>query len=199
MLILLAEERASAQGLADRVELVWTGPEVEPGASRDTAVVMRSLFDRADKSVLLAGFAVFNGRHVFDRLAANMSRNPSLEVSMFLNISRSSGDSRADAEIVSGFRRRFMDEHWPGERFPRLYHDPRALSPGQAKKAVLHAKCVVVDDRWSFITSANFTEAAQERNIEVGVLLDDPSLAAALRGQFLGLVRAGQLRRIEGT
>jgi phosphatidylserine/phosphatidylglycerophosphate/cardiolipin synthase-like enzyme len=196
MVLLLADERESAQGLADRVELVWTGPEVGPGTSRDTAVVLQSLFDRAERSVLLAGFAVFNGRQVFDRLAANMSRNPSLEVTMFLNISRSSGDGRPEAKIVSDFRRKFIAEHWPGEKLPELYYDPRALASEPVKKSVLHAKCVVIDDRWSFITSANFTEAAQERNIEVGVLLDDPSNAAVLKERFLALSRAGWLRRI---
>jgi phosphatidylserine/phosphatidylglycerophosphate/cardiolipin synthase-like enzyme len=197
MLSLLAEERESAQGQADRVELVWTGPEVEPTASRDTAVVVRGLFDRAERSLLLAGFAIYDGRHVFDRLAANMDRNPSLDVRMFLNISRSPGDGRTEAEIVTGFRKRFMEEHWPGQRPPELYHDPRALSPDPTKKAVLHAKCVVVDNRWSFITSANFTAAAQERNIEAGVLVDDVVLAGALCGQFLTLSRVGVLRRVE--
>jgi phosphatidylserine/phosphatidylglycerophosphate/cardiolipin synthase-like enzyme len=34
--------------------------------------------------------------------------------------------------------------------------------------AFLHAKAVVVDDEAVFITSANFTEAALDRNIELG-------------------------------
>jgi phosphatidylserine/phosphatidylglycerophosphate/cardiolipin synthase-like enzyme len=197
MLSLLADERESVQGQADRVELVWTGPELGPTASRDTAVVVRELFDRAERNVLLAGFAIYNGREIFDRLAANIDRNPSLDVKMFLNISRSPGDDRTEAQIVTGFRQRFMEEHWPGQRPPELYHDPRALSPDPARRAVLHAKCVVVDDRWSFITSANFTEAAQDRNIEAGVLIEDAVLAGALRGQFLTLSRVGVLRRME--
>lgn len=197
MLLLLAEERESAQGRSDRVELVWTGPEVGPTASRDTAVVVRELFDRAERNVLLAGFAIYNGREIFDRLAANMGRNSSLDVKMFLNISRNPGDGRTEAGIVTEFRQRFLQEHWPGQRLPELYYDPRALSLDPAKRAVLHAKCVVVDDRWSFITSANFTEAAQDRNIEAGVLIEDMVLAGALRGQFLTLSRVGVLRRME--
>ena len=197
MLLLLAEERESSQGWADRIELVWTGPEVGPGSSRDTAVVVRGLFDRAERNVLLAGFAIYNGREIFDRLAANMDRNPGLDVKMFLNISRSPGDGRTEREIVTDFRRRFMEEHWPGQRPPELFHDPRALSIDPAKRAVLHAKCVVVDDRWAFITSANFTEAAQERNIEAGVLIEDVVLAGTLSGQFLTLSRVGVLRRME--
>lgn len=44
----------------------------------------------------------------------------------------------------------------------------------------MHAKCVVTDETAAFLTSANFTEAAQERNIEVGLLSREPRIAAAL-------------------
>lgn len=198
MLQLLAEERDAVQDGADRIELVWTGPEVGPVASRDTAVVVRELFDRAKHSVLVAGFAVYKGKQVFDRLAANMAHNPNLEVRMFLNVTRGHGDSRTETEIVGQFRRRFVTNHWTGVRIPDLYYDPRALSAEPTLKAVLHAKCIVVDERWSFVTSANFTEAAQERNIEVGLLVEDTSLANALTLQFTGLVRIGALARMAG-
>jgi phosphatidylserine/phosphatidylglycerophosphate/cardiolipin synthase-like enzyme len=41
------------------------------------------------------------------------------------------------------------------------------------------------------VSSANFTERGQDRNIEVGVLIEDPSFASYLAGQWLGLVDAG--------
>jgi phosphatidylserine/phosphatidylglycerophosphate/cardiolipin synthase-like enzyme len=72
-------------------------------------------------------------------------------------------------------------------------------APGERKRgrrrpaleyASLHAKCVVVDERWSLVGSANFTDRAQTRNIEVGALLDDPLFAQALLGQFRGAVAA---------
>jgi phosphatidylserine/phosphatidylglycerophosphate/cardiolipin synthase-like enzyme len=40
-----------------------------------------------------------------------------------------------------------------------------------------HAKCVVLDEAELFVSSANFTEAAQNRNVELGVLLQSPTLA----------------------
>jgi hypothetical protein len=46
--------------------------------------------------------------------------------------------------------------------------------------------------------SANFTEAAQERNIEAGILVGDPAFARALRDQFESLVEARQLLRVPG-
>jgi phosphatidylserine/phosphatidylglycerophosphate/cardiolipin synthase-like enzyme len=71
-----------------------------------------------------------------------------------------------------------------------VYFDPRALEldgPG----AVLHAKAVVADDQAVFITSANLTEAALDRNIEVG--LRDRSLAASVSSHFRGLIECGLL------
>jgi phosphatidylserine/phosphatidylglycerophosphate/cardiolipin synthase-like enzyme len=54
---------------------------------------------------------------------------------------------------------------------------------------------VVVDGSAAFVTSANFTEAAQDRNIEAGVLVRIPSFAGALVGQFDNLVNSGHIRR----
>ena len=55
----------------------------------------------------------------------------------------------------------------------------------------LHAKCIVVDDHWALITSANFTDRGHDRNIEVGVLVDDPSFGRSLAGQWLAALAAG--------
>ena len=52
------------------------------------------------------------------------------------------------------------------------------------------------DGRWALLTSANFTEAAQERNIEAGVLLDDRRFAEQVRRQFEGMVEVGALRKL---
>jgi phosphatidylserine/phosphatidylglycerophosphate/cardiolipin synthase-like enzyme len=61
----------------------------------------------------------------------------------------------------------------------------------RTKKAALHAKCVVVDRSVAFVSSANFTEAAQNRNIEVGALIKSPSYAARLVHHFQALAAAG--------
>ena len=58
----------------------------------------------------------------------------------------------------------------------------------------MHAKCVVVDETAAFLTSANFTEAAQERNIEVGLLSHDARVATALVREFDAMVESGKLR-----
>ena len=56
---------------------------------------------------------------------------------------------------------------WPGASKPAVYYDPRSLDPS-GPTGVLHAKAVVVDGEAVFVTSANLTEAALDRNIELG-------------------------------
>lgn len=190
---LLAAERDGVTEEADRIELVWTGPETTGSRSRDTLIVVRELFSRAETSVLVAGFAVYQGKHVFAPLASRMAERPSLRVRFFLNIQRPQGSAAAESEIVKDFVDTFRHRHWPGARVPEIYYDPRALVA--AERAVLHAKCIVVDDREAFVTSANFTEAAQERNIEAGVLVRDAALARSLSEQFDSLAATGVLKR----
>jgi len=49
---------------------------------------------------------------------------------------------------------------------------------------VLHAKGVVTDDQVVFVTSANLTEAAFDRNFELGLLVRDRALALSVSSHF---------------
>ena len=118
---------------------------------------------------------------------------PSLRVSLFLNIARPDGRQDREDDIVRDFMDHFRRTQWPGESAPEIYYDPRSLGRDHATRAVLHAKCIVVDDHKAFVTSANLTTAA-ERNIEAGVLIEDGGLAHSLRMQFETLVGAGILK-----
>ena len=71
------------------------------------------------------------------------------------------------------------------------------METGHGPRACLHAKVVVVDEERVLLTSANFSEAAHERNIEAGALVEDAVLAKATVRQFEALVGAGVLVRLE--
>lgn len=198
MLGLLADERARVQEMAESVELVWSGPESPETPSRDTAVVVRELFEDARRSVLVASYVLDGGekaRAIFAPLAVRLDAREALDVRLFVNIERRRGDVRPDAEIVAEYSRRFREDVWPGRVLPVVYHDPRALDPAPGPRACLHAKCVVIDERVALVTSANFTEAAHLRNIEAGVLIREEAFARSLAGQFDALVRSGDLLR----
>jgi phosphatidylserine/phosphatidylglycerophosphate/cardiolipin synthase-like enzyme len=100
--------------------------------------------------------------------------------------------TRQDA-VRRRFVERFVRLEWPGPRLPDLFHDPRSLSAGEGGRASLHAKCVVVDGTKAFIGSANLTEAAQVRNIEVGVVVSG-AIAKAVERHFDALIGGGHLQ-----
>jgi phosphatidylserine/phosphatidylglycerophosphate/cardiolipin synthase-like enzyme len=198
VLDVISAERSRNHPVESFVELVWSGPESAQAGTRDTGVVVRGMFANARQSVLIAGYSVYQGKRIFRQLADRMDARPELRVRMFLNITRNYQDGRSEAELLALFARAFLENDWPGRRTPVVFYDPRGLSMESGPRAALHAKCVVVDDEEALITSANFTEAAQERNIEAGVLVRIPSLAMSLREQFDTLVKTSQLRRVPG-
>jgi len=53
---------------------------------------------------------------------------------------------------------------------------------------------VVADNRHLFVSSANFTEASQNRNLEAGVLVDSTTLAGRMVTFLEGLIRERRVR-----
>ncbi|MBK8257915.1 MAG: phospholipase [Polyangiaceae bacterium] len=173
--------------MEDRVQLVWSPPELDEVHARDTSVVVQELFARARATVLISTYALDKKEKalaLFGALASRMDAEPNLMVRVFVNIHRTPGDTTDSDRMVREFAAHIRKNVWPGERLPDLYYDPRSLETEGNQRAVLHAKAVVVDGRYTLLTSANFTEAAQERNIEAGVLIDDVRLAGRVTQQF---------------
>ena len=194
----LAEDRAGRRSADEVLDLVATGPEAHGADHRDTRVVVENLFSAADRSVMVVGYAVYQGRQVFQALARRMDALPELSVLMFLDVQRARSDASPDADLLRDFAHRFREREWPGTRRPEVYYDPRSLSLDQEARASLHAKCIVVDRAVAFVSSANFTGAAQTKNIEIGVLIRSASFAERLARHFDGLVESGAVRRVPG-
>ncbi|MEI6231878.1 MAG: DISARM system phospholipase D-like protein DrmC [Planctomycetota bacterium] len=180
-------------GTDTNVELVWTGHNAKGASDRDTGVVVRELFTTAQRDVLIACFAVYQGEALFQILAERMDNNPNLRVRMFLNIARGWNDTSDSSQIVCRYAADFKTKHWSGKRLPEIYYDPRALSVDTKQRANLHAKSIVIDGHTSFVSSANFTEAAQLRNIELGVVIRSEPIAGKISGYFEAMLSAGAL------
>jgi phosphatidylserine/phosphatidylglycerophosphate/cardiolipin synthase-like enzyme len=73
--------------------------------------------------------------------------------------------------------------HWPVEKRERN----QAGRPGK-----LHAKVAIVDDR-VLISSANLTDDAFNRNLEIGVMLSSNRFRRHLGEHLSGLIRSGEL------
>jgi phosphatidylserine/phosphatidylglycerophosphate/cardiolipin synthase-like enzyme len=193
---ILARERAARRHARDDLELVWTGPDLPLSSDRDTLLVVRELFESATNSVMVAGYKFYQVPAVFGPLAERMRGAPGLSVRMFVHVDpvREGDEAEAVKRFAIDFRQR-----WPsGAPLPAVfYYPPTTQADARGRpSASLHAKCVVVDGEHILVTSANFSEAAQLRNIEVGIRLRDRTRAGLLRKHFEDLVSADVLRPI---
>lgn len=176
-----------------RPDLVWSGPEIPGLHARDTRRVYEELLGSARSAIWASSYAYFDGPRAFELLASRMDGHADLAVTLLLNIQRGRGDTSKPDDLVRRFADRFWKQDWPGKARPRVFYDPRSLDPDRPA-GVLHAKAVVADDEAVFVTSANLTEAALDRNIELGLLVRDRALAASIIGHFRTLIDLGLLK-----
>lgn len=177
---------------AVRPDVVWSGPDVAGLHARDTRRVYDELLGSAERSIWASTYVYFDGPRAFEVLARRMDARPELEVRLFLNIQRKWGDTTAPDQLVRRFAEKLWEREWPGSRRPTVFYNPRSLELAEPP-GVLHAKAVVADDEALFITSANLTESALDRNIELGLLIRDRSLALSVVSHFRVLIDHGLL------
>ena len=119
-------------------------------------------------------------KQVADDLTAAVGRGCVVDV-VFESSQDSSGyDGPATPfDAVAGIRR----WRWPGDQ--------------RTANAVLHAKLLVIDGHRALIDSANITNRALSDNLEAGLLVRDPDVAAGLENHLRALMLAGTFVRTE--
>ncbi len=186
------EEAQASRPIPD---LVWSGPEVPGVHARDTRRVYEELLGSIQHSVWVSTYAFFDGPRAFEILSKRLDERPSIRASLLLNIQRKWGDTTDPSALVRRFAERFWSVDWPGKVRPAVYYDPRSIDLERAS-GVLHAKAVVADSESVFVTSANLTEAALDRNFELGFLVRDSALALSVASHFQALVDQELLVRL---
>jgi phosphatidylserine/phosphatidylglycerophosphate/cardiolipin synthase-like enzyme len=166
----------AARGARDdvSVEVVVTGPDSPAAPVRLTSEVVRQLIDSASKRVTMVSFAAYRIGTVLAALDAAVDRG--VHVSLVLE----------SAQMLEGgggalAYSRYRIYEWPVDR----------REPAEAK---LHAKAIIVDSRHVLLTSANMTNAAYDRNIELGVLCHGGGVAGQVQRHFDALITRGVLK-----
>lgn len=178
----------------DDFSWVVTGSIAPDLPSRDTGVIFRSVVEAAKMEILLVSYALYKGRELLAPVHQKMINTPGFSVRMILDVSRPWGDTSLSSQIVTRFKNDFLQNNWPGKPWPEVFYDPRGLENDPQRKAVVHAKCVIADQHTAFITSANLTKAAQEKNVEVGILIEVPEKVRQLKDYFEGLLETSLLK-----
>ncbi|HEX4334348.1 MAG TPA: phospholipase D-like domain-containing protein [Polyangiaceae bacterium] len=209
--VVLAERRHRR---AAKLTLVWSGDDPGVSHSRHTRVVLPELFARAREHVLVAGYSFDHGADLFPALHRVMAdhgvtadffvdvhqvierlkpaaRTAGLDWALLSMPLQAARDPLERGRATVTLFRKLM---WPfGDPGPTVYFDPRTAE--HASPVSLHAKCVVIDHECTLITSANFTERGQTRNLEAGVFIEDRAFAGSLERQWRNLVEAGVVVR----
>jgi cardiolipin synthase len=140
------------------LELVWTGPTTPFVSARRTEQALLQVIESAKKSLFITSFVAYDVSSIINALNAATARG--VVVSMLLESSHDHGGS-VSIDVIGKMRQLVPDA--------MLYAWVRksdAFSGGR-----VHAKIALADDLSCFITSANLTGFAMEKNMEAGILI----------------------------
>lgn len=140
------------------IELVWTGPSSKLIATRKTEQALLQVIDAAASRLFMTSFVAYDVASIMTALENAIQRG--VEVSMLLE----SSDKHGGGVSIDGIGN--MRTSLPTAKLFSWSKKGDGFSGGK-----VHAKVAVADERFCFISSANLTGHAMERNMEAGVLI----------------------------
>lgn len=169
-----------------KTELLWAGPAPASGMpARRIDQVLYDLIANAKSDILLITFAAHKIRRLAEVLASASCRGVRVLVLEFGNQSH----HQLSHDALRAFPRDLQEKaeifYWPVVK--------RELNVF-GKPGKLHAKAAVVDKQ-ALLSSANLTDDAFLRNLELGVLFMGGEMPAKLRQHFDHLITGGTLVR----
>ncbi len=170
---------ASLAAGASSVELAWTGPATGMVPIRHTAQVLTGLIDEARDRLFLVSFVAYHVTGVIDALQRAIDRSVRVQVLLEQSI-RHGGNVTVDSLAM-------LRRNLPRAEF---YEWDQTSATATAS---VHAKCAVADGNVAFVTSANLSDAAMERNMELGVLLRGGQAPGLLARHLKALITTKQL------
>lgn len=156
-------------------ELVWTGPSSELVATRKTERSLLQVIDQAQERLFLTSFVAYDVASIMAALAKAVDRGVAL--SMLLE----SSDKHGGGVSIDGIAR--MRESLPSAKVYFWKDKGDEFAGGK-----VHAKVAVCDENLCFISSANLTGYAMEKNMEAGVLIRGGAFPRTLHRHLEALV-----------
>jgi phosphatidylserine/phosphatidylglycerophosphate/cardiolipin synthase-like enzyme len=164
------------------VDLVWTGPTTPYVATRRTEQVLLDLIRHAQTDVFLVSFVAYDVSTVVDALNAASARG--VEIRFLLEASSSHGGSLS-IDPVNTIRNCI-----PSAALYVWTERPEPFTNGR-----VHAKVAVADGKTAFLTSANLTGHALEKNMEAGVVVSGGQVPSNLRAHLQALIDTKIIRQ----
>jgi len=176
--MLLAASHVVGQVAAEQsIELVWTGPTTPFVSARRTEQALLQVINAARQTIFITSFVAYDVPGIVKSL--NLATDRGVEVVMLLESSHDHGGNVSIDGI--GKMRSLVPQ-------ARLYAWREKADP--FVDGSVHAKVAVADGTVCFITSANLTGYAMERNMEAGVLIDGGCIPERLGAHLRALIDA---------
>jgi phosphatidylserine/phosphatidylglycerophosphate/cardiolipin synthase-like enzyme len=173
---------------SQRIELLWSGPV--PVAQIPARRIDQALYDliaTAKNEILLVTFAASKIQRLVNELVN--ARHRGVKIRLILEFEQSS-EGQLSYDALKAFPESFVQNTevycWPLEKRER---NP-AGRPGK-----LHAKLAIVDDT-VLISSANLTDDAFNRNLEVGVMVQNNEFLINTKSYIGSMISCGILSRL---
>ena len=172
------------------IELLWSGPS--PANQIPARRIDQALYDliaNAKREILMVTFAAAK----IERLTGELwkAAKAGVKVRLILEFEESS-EGQLSYDALKAFPLALIHAseifYWPVEKRERN----QAGRPGK-----LHAKVAIVDDI-ALVCSANLTDDAFNRNLEVGLLVKNAEFLETAKSYFESLMAAGTLSRLHG-
>lgn len=182
LLVGAAYARQQAQRESN-VQLVWTGPTTPFVATRRTEQVLLDLINHAHSDLFLVSFVTYDVASVVDALNAAAARG--IEICILLETSAGHGGSLSIDPVAT--MRNCVS-------LAALYvwtDRPAPFTEGR-----VHAKVAVADGITAFLTSANLTGHALEKNMEAGVVISGGRIPTDLRAHLHALIETKVIRKV---
>lgn len=156
-------------------ELVWTGPTTPFVSARRTEQAVMQVINSSKKSLFITSFVAYDVPTISEALRVASKRG--VVVKMLMELSEEKGGTISFDSIEK------MKKVAPSVELYVWRNKKDAFAGGR-----VHAKVVVADRNMCFITSANLTGHAMEKNIELGVLIRGGQIPLSLNQHLESLI-----------
>jgi len=156
-------------------ELVWTGPTTPFVAARRTEQALLQVINVASSELFITSFVAYDVSSIVKALNTACARG--VIISMLLESSQGHGGS-INIDVIGKMR----------ALVPTAYLYAWRNKGNEFSDGRVHAKVAVADGNTCFITSANLTGYAMERNMEAGVLITGGQIPKMLNDHLRSLI-----------
>lgn len=167
----------SAKQATSEMEVVWSGPLPSDAMGRTTWAVLSEVVENAHEYIYAATYSAAHNAPAIVALRGALDRG--VKVTCMV-------DAHERKEAVE-----ILKSELPGARLLGLTKGAHQFPP------LMHAKFIVVDGHSTFLTSANFSNIAVDKSLEVGLFVHNSFVAHQIKKRVEDLLDEGLLKEVK--